>query len=215
MYCTIEQARAAGATGSDEFVASCIVDARELIDQYTGDMFEPTVATIVARVAPDGTAQLPVQVRSVSAVRVVGATVALPESGYLVLSSSVRGQIDAVVLGGGGRSDILVVGAEPWNGGYSGLVDGRTGQVAVTGLYGHETPPVRVRDCAAVLAASRSTGATSMSVPGPAVGVPDTDDEGNAVSITVDAEAPRARTTGNAAVDVALGPFVRGVLTVS
>lgn len=215
MYCTIEQARQAGAVGSDPAVAEAIVDARELIDRFTGDVFEPTTIAVTARVAPDGTAHLPLTVRTVSSVRAVGAGVDLPGTGYLVLSSMIRGQIDAVILGGASQSDILVLGAEPWAGGYSNLLGHAPAQIVVTGLFGRDAPPVAVRDCAAVLAAARTLGKLSVVNAGRGTGVPDTDDEGNAVSITVSTDTPLASSTGLPEVDTALGPFVRQTIEVS
>lgn len=215
MYCTITQARQAGAVGNDDAVAEAIADARELIDRYTGDLFAPTRVSIAARVAPDGLAQLPLTVRTVESVRTVGAVDDLPATGYLVTSSMVRGQVDAIVLGGATRADVLVLGAEPWAGGYANLLGHSPSRIVVTGLFGRDAPPVTVRDCAAVLAAARTLGRLSVGGTPAAAGVPDTDDEGNAVSITVSADTPRASSTGMPEVDTALGPFVRQIVEVS
>lgn len=202
-YCTIAQARAAGATGTDEEVTAAIATARRLIDRYTGSVWEPTEATVVARVAADGTALLPWPVRTITSVTPVGSPTAIAAAGYTVLSSLVPGQVDAVVLGSLSVADPLVVGAEPWRGGWANLLGStmRTGQVTVAGMFGPDSVPPEVQDAAAQLAAWRRSGGTFT-----ARTEPDTDDEGNAVSITVDTTrpVPLSRTTGVGEVDALL-----------
>lgn len=208
MYATIDEARDAGAQGDDAAVLVALLAARRVIDRYTGDVFAPTVITVVARPAPDGTTQLPYRVRSVSSVRPVGEGAVLPAASYLVTSSATPGQIDAVMLGRGSTFDLLRLGAEPWNGGYRGLVSSSvTGQVEVTGEFGPDETPREVAECTALLAAHLTTLSTA--TPGAPGSLPDTDDEGNVVVITVSAQVRRAPTTGHELVDALLSGYVR------
>src|SRR5690606_26895587 len=110
-YCTLEAARDAGVTGDDAVVAAWIEAARERIDAYTQQCFEPTDLVVVADVAPDGLVILPRRVRTITAVMPVlepddGS--ALPPSSYRVTSSAVLGQVDAVHLAWGGYDDLVV-----------------------------------------------------------------------------------------------------------
>lgn len=210
-YCTLEQARSAGADGTDAEVGAAIATARVLIDRYCADSFAPTPMTLVAIVGGDGTALLPRRVRQVTRVAPVGRTTPLSAASYAVLSSRMLGQVDAVVIGGyapGG--DPLIAGAEPWNGGWSNLV-GRfaTGQIEVTGTFGWDAPPLPVQSAAALLAARITAGA--LQLPGPS---PDTDDEGNVIKVTAGATVPPATstTTGDAAADALLFGFRNGRL---
>lgn len=212
MYCTIDEARAAGATGTDAEVSAAIVAAGRAIDRYTGDVFAPTVMTVVAYPAADGSALLPFVVRSVSAVRAVGATTDLPVGSYAVLSSSTYGQYDAVVLGAGELYNALILGAEPWRGGYRGLVS-NVRQVAVTGEFGPDETPAEVRECTALFAAHLTT--LTQPQPGMPGAGPTTDDEGNVVVITVDAHVRRAPTTGHELVDALLAGYVRQRLDIA
>lgn len=206
MYASIERARAAGAVGTDAQVTAALSTARALIDAFTGQWWEPTAATVVARVGHDGLALLPFVVQSVDSVTSSGGML-YPTTGYRVRSSTVVGDFDAVQLGATSWADPLVVGAEPWNGGWANLLGrAQDDTVRVVGTFGHTTVPAVVEDAAAALAAWRTTGGTMLPASGPA-----TDDEGNAVSITVDASTPpaRSRTTGVESVDAALQPLVR------
>lgn len=213
MYCTIDDVRELGvpAGTTDADVLARIATARGLIDRYTGALWEPTEVTVVGRAGRDGTVLLPYQVRSVTAVTPVGSSSAIAPSGYLVLSSSLPGQIDAVVIGVRG-SDMLVAGAEPYRGGWGSLLGGLAtgGQVAVEGVFGTEETPLVVQQACATLAAwllnDGSLVPPGPGVPGAGSGIA-TDDEGNVVSITVNAPggsvAP-SRTTGLESVDAAL-----------
>jgi hypothetical protein len=207
LYCTVADAREHGAQGDDAAIEDAILTAGDLIDRYTGRVWAPVEAVVVARVAPDGTAYLPWQVESVTEVRVLGAPTPLALSAFAVTSSKVYGGVDAVRLGGASWADPLVVGAEPWAGGWSNLLRDAE-RVQVTGTFGPDHTPRVVRDACAALAAWLTTGGSlvppSPSTPG---GNPvDTDDEGNVLSITVDATQgiPRTPTTGLEAVDAAL-----------
>lgn len=204
LYCTLAQARAAGATGTDQEVTDAILAARRRIDRHTGDTFAPTLMELVGRVSPDGTVLLPRIVRSIDRVTPVGRTDPLATTAWRALSSRTPGQVDAVLIGGVGVGDPLIAGAEPWMGGWANLLGGlATGQVEVVGSFGWDEPPVEVAAAAAILAASIRAG----SLPLTTRTGPDTDDEGNVVKVTVGAtSAPTTgmRTTGNAEADALL-----------
>jgi len=211
LYCTVELARERGAKGDDAAVEAAIVAAGDLIDRYTGRVWAPVDAVVIARVSPDGTAFLPWQVDAVTEVRSLGSPTPLSLSAFAVTSSKVYGGVDAVHLGGGGWADPLIAGAEPWSGGWANLLRG-VERVQVTGTFGPDETPLVVRDAAAALAVWLTDGGSlvppSPSTPG---GNPvDTDDEGNVLSITVDATqgVTRAPTTGLGAVDAALAAHV-------
>jgi hypothetical protein len=164
--------------------------------------------TVVAPARYDGTVLLPRVVQAVESVRPVGGS-PIASTAYRALSSRLPGQVDAVVLGGAGYADPLVVGAEPWSGGWAGFVGNlATGQLEVTGVFGWDEPPPEVVTANAALAASIRAGDL------PAAGQvgPDTDDEGNVVKVTVGGSTvttPMQRTTGNADADAQLAGFVR------
>jgi len=206
-YCTLAEARAAGATGSDVEVQAWIDAARLVVDRYTGAYFEPTAGTIVATVGWDGVALLHKRVITVATVTPVGGSAPLPSTAYLVLSSSMPGQVDAVVLGGQGSYDALILGAEPWSGGFGipGLV---TGQVAVAGTFGWTTVPAEVRSACSLIAAQLSQAAVGSATPSGLT----VDDEGNSMVITTSDERPASamRTTGSAAADALLQAFIAG-----
>ncbi|MER6191776.1 hypothetical protein [Streptomyces cyaneofuscatus] len=183
----------------------------EQIHRYTQQFFEPTVAVVVADVAPDGLALLPRRVRSVTSVQpVVGADDApsLPSSAYRVTSSEVLGAVDAVHLRWGGYDD-LVAGAESYNGGWRGLFD-RWGaeQARIAGTFGYaEVPPLVAQACA-LLAAHMQAAASPSDADSTATPGLDVDDEGNNVRIENDNEettpvAPSA-STGSTQVDALL-----------
>ncbi|WP_354596843.1 hypothetical protein R1Y80_09850 [Streptomyces sp. JL1001] len=211
-YCSVEQARDAGCTGTDAEVAAWISAATERITAYTQQYFEPTVAVVVADVAPDGLALLPRRVRSVTAVTPVVAgddAPSLPSSAYRVTSADVLGGVDAVHLRWGGWDD-LVAGAESYNGGWRGLFD-RWGaeQARVAGTFGYaEVPPLVTQACALLAARIQAAAAPSDADSTAAPGL-DVDDEGNNVRIedTDDEEttpvAPSA-STGSTQVDALL-----------
>lgn len=218
-YCTLAQARGAGATGDDAAVTAAILSASDEIDRFTRDVFAPVQMTLVAQVTADGTALLPRRVRQVQRVTAVGSATVLPSSGYLVLSSATPGQVDALVFGGLGLSDPLIAGAEPWNGGYRNLVSGAlgaTGQVQVSGSFGWDAPPAKVVSAAAQLAAAfTSSGAVDLQTDSPESVPLDVDEDGNVVTITAGAvttEVRPGRTTGYDAVDAMLLPYCRDLV---
>lgn len=210
-YCSVDQARAAGCTGTDGEVAAWISAATEQIHRYTQQFFEPTVAVVVADVAPDGTALLPRRVRSVTSVTPVVAgddAPSLPSSAYRVTSADVLGGVDAVHLRWGGYDD-LIVGAESYNGGWRGLFD-RWGaeQARISGTFGYaEVPPLVTQACALLAAHIQAKASPSDADSAAAPGL-DVDDEGNNVKIedTADEETPVApsASTGSTQVDALL-----------
>jgi hypothetical protein len=214
LYCTLTQARQAGATGSDQEVTDAIKAARRRIDRFTGDTFAPTQLEVTARVAGDGTALLPRRVIAVSRVTPVTAVgepvrVPLPAASWRAVSSRSIGQVDAVLIGGLGYGDALIAGAEPWRGGWGNLLGNLgTGQVEVVGTFGWDEPPPEVVAAAALLASAIRAGTLDGVTPAG----PDTDDEGNVVKVTASAPggaAPGERTTGLAAADAQLAGLVR------
>lgn len=208
MYATIAQVRATpGAVPSwtDEQITAALGDARRLIDAYTGEWWEPTDATIVGRIGADGLVLLPFRAGAVTAVQIDGTGTDLPATAYRVTSSSTVGALDAVQLGAQSYADPLVVGAEPWRGGFANLFRGAQ-RVRVTGTFGHTDAPPEIADAAVALAVWRLTGGSLVRA-----AAPDTDDEGNTVTITVDAAAATrtSPTTGLGNVDAALVSLVR------
>lgn len=214
-YCSEDQARAAGCTGTSGEVAAWISAATERITSYTLQLFEPTSLVVVADVAPDGLVLLPRRVRTVTSVTpVVGADDApsLPSSAWRVTSSDVLGSVDAVHLRWGGYDD-LIAGAESYNGGYRGLFE-RWGleQAHIAGEFGYAAVPELVAQACALLAAHIQAGATPSDADAaedPALSV---DDEGNNVEITDDTEtatpvAPSA-STGLTQVDALLVSYL-------
>lgn len=209
-YATRAEARAAGAQGTDAELDTALASARTRIDRFTRQSWAPAVATVAADVSGKGVVLLPRQIdeREPTTVRYVGSSVALPTTSYQVTSSRVLGHVDAIWLGAGG-GDILVLGAEPYNGGWRNLQP-RTGKVEITGTFGTGDTPQEVRAAAAMIAAAITQGG-GLATGGTAA--PDTDDEGNVVTITTggDDEPPSGdgRTTGVPAADVLLRSLTR------
>lgn len=200
MYATLEQARAAGAAGDDATVTDALSTARDLIDRFTREWWEPTPATVSTVVRRDGFAPLPYVVQAVTSVVATSTGNVLAPEAYRVLSSTVEGEPDGIQLAVYG-SDPIVLGAEPWAGGYAGLLDRVGRAVRVTGTFGAAvTPPVVAESAARLAAWVTATGGF-----GP-TRAPDVDLEGNALTVSVDADAPRpvGRTTGLPDVDLAL-----------
>ncbi len=159
-YCTVDEAKAAGATGTDAEITAAIADATARVDRYTSEIWEtrPGV-TVRARLGADGVALLPRRVQTVDTVTFAGATSAITTTAYRVRSSAVIGDVDAVewVSGFGDWND-LVVGAERWNGGWTNLGAGSRNQLLVTGTFGHTATPQPVTQATALLAAAIRTG---------------------------------------------------------
>jgi hypothetical protein len=214
-YCSEEEARDAGCTGTSAEVLAWIAAAEERITRYTQQLFEPTSLVVVADVAADGLVILPRRVRTVTAVTPVvsdGSASALPSSAWRVTSSDVLGQVDAVHLRWGGYDD-LIAGAESYNGGWRGLFE-RWGmeQAKVTGEFGYDTVPVLVSKACALLAAhiqaeAAPSDADAAADPGLAV-----DDEGNNVRIEDDdaetTPAAPSSSTGSTQADALLVAYI-------
>lgn len=207
MYCSVQQARDAGTTGTDAEVTAWITAAMERITSYTQQTFEPTPLVVVADVAPDGLVILPRRVRQVTSVTPVGGpseAPSLPVGAYTVTSADVLGSIDAVRLAWGGYDD-LVVGAESWAGGWRGLLLDRwhTEQVSVAGTFGYAEVPPLVAQATALLAAHLQGAAAPTDPDAPDAGL-DVDDEGNNVRIEPDAPSSpvaASSSTGSTQVD--------------
>lgn len=215
-YCSRAAARDAGCTGTDAEVDAWIAAARERIDAYTQQCFEPTDLVVVADVGAGGLVILPRRVRTVTSVIPVLAAddaPSIPSSAYRVTSSSVLGQTDAVRLAWGGYDD-LVVGAESYNGGWLGLWQ-RWGaeQVKVVGSFGYDSPPLLVGQGNALLAAelqAKARPSDADAAEDPSLQV---DDEGNNVAIEDGDDAPSddvtpSASTGSTQVDALLAGYL-------
>ncbi|MFF7534877.1 hypothetical protein ACFZB2_38195 [Streptomyces bobili] len=216
-YCSIVAARDAGCTGTDGEVTAWIEAAREGIERYTQQCFEPTDLVVVADVGAGGLVILPRRVRTVTAVQPVleaddGAS--LPSSAYRVTSSDVLGQVDAVRLAWGGWND-LVAGAESYNGGWLGLWE-RWGaaQVKVTGSFGYDAVPLLVGQACALLAADLQAKAQPSDADAAGDASLKVDDEGNNVAIEdSDDDAPTTpvspqASTGSTQADALLAGYL-------
>ncbi|KJK55642.1 hypothetical protein [Saccharothrix sp. ST-888] len=188
-YCTIDQARAQGCTGTDTEVQAWIATAQTAVDAFTQQWWEPRTGDVVADLPADGLVLLPRRVRTVTAIAPyplpqIAPEIQLPPNAFVVRPAATAGDIDAVQVGFGGY-DVLVAGAEPWNGGWQGLMRYYGAkQVRVTGTWGLDAPPPMVSLATAMVAAAlqaktRPTGDPMSGIPG---GV-DVDDEGNNVRI--------------------------------
>jgi hypothetical protein len=220
-YCSIEEAREAGCTGDDAEVAAWIEAAREAIERYTQQVFEPTDLVVVADVGADGRVILPRRVRTVTSVMPVLEAddgPSLPSSSYRVTSSAVLGQVDAVLLGLGGYDD-LVAGAESYNGGWSGLM-ARWGaeQMKVAGEFGYDEPPLLVAKACALLAADLQAKAQPSDADAANESSLQVDDEGNNVAIEDADDGPSSgvvspsSSTGSTQVDGLLTGYLNRVL---
>jgi hypothetical protein len=219
-YCTIEQAKSAGARGSDAEITQAIADAKERIDRYTSDVFEVTPLTIEADVDREGYAYLHRRIVTIDSVSWVAAGSVIDPTGYRVSSSTAVGGRDRIELAGAlGWADITVLGAEPWNGGWAGLAsrNGQLPRVVVVGTFGWATVPGQVRDaCAQLTAFLRGIDADAED---PTIL---TDAEGNTMPVVESGRRPpegtaaeresntvRDRTTGSLVADELLASYVR------
>lgn len=194
-YCTVDQARAEGAQGSDLQVLDAILAAGRRVDRYTGETWAPQAMTLYARVGADGVALLPRRVVSVASVTLAGASQPLPVTAYRVTSSNDLGGLDAVALGTG-WADPLIAGAEPWAGGWDNLLRADR-SITVVGTFGRDAPPPEVVRATALIAADITTPHEHVT----------TDDEGNAVTITRQAGQVGRGSTGVPAADDLLAPL--------
>jgi hypothetical protein len=134
LYCTVAEARTAGATGTDDEVEAAILAAQEIITTYTGELFASVDLTVSVPAGPP--ALLPYRVQSVSAVRAVGSDADTATTSYRVTSSSVIGEVDAVEAIGGGS----LASSHPY-------------RITVTGTFGYaDTPAAVTRACALIAA---------------------------------------------------------------
>lgn len=222
-YCTIADAKDAGATGTDAEITAAIERASARVDRYCGDVFAPTVLTVRAQISNRGVALLPRRLRTVTAVRYAGLTTTLPVDAFTVRSSgTVVGSIDAIVLSGTrGWSDVTVLGAEPWAGGWAGL-SRATGTddnaLDVTGEFGWAAAPGDVVEATALIATwLRGNDRTPAGLP--VLDAAGTDTEGNVLPVVPGKVRDRAQvalavdvhrtTTGVIAADALLAPYVR------
>lgn len=223
-YCSLEQARSAGARGSDAEVTAAIVAASERVERYTGDLFAPTPLTLERRVDGDGVARIGKRVQSVTSVAWAGAA-AMLTSAYRV-SSSKTGGVDSVSLYGDlSWADVTVLGAEPWNGGWANLSrnGGRDPRVTIVGVFGWDSPPYDVVQATAIIAAAirsddvltdSASGGTTADTEGNVLPVvpPFTDQGTTQHEVEREVEAlgrVRHRTTGIGRADSLLAPYVR------
>ncbi|WP_330236154.1 hypothetical protein [Streptomyces sp. NBC_00566] len=215
-YCSIEAARDAGVTGDDAVVAAWIEAAREGIERYTQQIFEPTPMVVVADVGADGLVILPRRVRQVTSVAPVldddGAS--LPSSSWRLTSSDVLGQVDALHLAWGGYDD-LVAGAESYAGGWLGLWEQwGAEQVRVVGEFGYAAPPLFVAQACALLAADLQAKAAPSDADAAQDSSLKVDDEGNNVAIEDGDDDPSSEpvapsaSTGSTQVDALLAPYM-------
>jgi hypothetical protein len=185
-YCTLAEARAAGAVGDDAAVTLAITQAEALVENYTGDFFSPRVLTVVARLGGDGRAMLPYRVTaadSITAVADADGDTSYAAGVWRTYTSSVEGDVDAVGLGRDHvGTNVLVVGLEPW-----APAAAYRGRLRVTGTFGYVTPPVAVSMATAWLAA-KITQSTRLDDDGnPLTPLPQTatttDPEGNVLPV--------------------------------
>lgn len=222
-YCTIAQAKSAGATGTDAEITEAIEDASERVDRYTGDLFEPTARTFELVVGGDGTVRVRRRIQSVTSVTWLGASVPMMESAYRVSSSKAGGDDSIALYGDLSWADDTVLGAESWAGGWANLAGrrGRDPKVIVVGVFGWDAPPRDVTRATALIAAEmrRDDATPDAPVDGSTGSVSDT--EGNvvpvappfaadeAVALTQQLARVRHRTTGVLESDVLLAAYVR------
>lgn len=229
-YCTIEQAKSAGARGSDAEITAAIERASLRVSRYTGETFEPVAKTKRVKLGRDGRALVHERIVSVTAVRWAGVQQPIGVDGYRVESSIVDGVQDAIVLAGSQSwADVTVLGAEPWAGGWAGLSSQRRGdeKLDVEGTFGWATAPEDVAEATALVAAHLREGdelrdelPAESEQPNPIM----TDDEGNVLPVVPPFEngteyeveraarlnsRARSRTTGVVEADVLLASYVR------
>lgn len=225
-YCTLDEARAAGAVGDDAAVTLAIARAQSSVEDFTGDLFEPSTRTVVARLGADGRAMLPYRVTDPAGSYTVtdhDGVAATPYAAgtFRMFSSAVEGDVDAVGLGSAwAGSNVLVYGMEPW-----ARPRNWQGRVRVSGQFGWDVCPEGVTAATAMLAAHLSRDITPDPDGNPATPLPQTatqvDPEGNVIPVVPpfgegeDSTATARRTTGHRAVDALLVPYQRVPLTLT
>jgi hypothetical protein len=222
-YCSLDEARSAGATGNDAEVTAAIEEASERVERYTGDVFEPTPMTLQVDVDGEGIAWLRRRIRLITSVTWLGAPEPVATSAYRVDSSVVVGGRDTIAMYGDlSWADVTVLGAEPWNGGWANLARRQT--IVVVGVFGWDAPPAGVRRATAMIAAklrdddvltdSASSGGTTADAEGNVLPVVPPFMSGDTTQAAVEQAVEqlgrvRSRTTGVVAADVELASYVR------
>lgn len=212
-YCTADEAKSAGATGSAVELTAAILAASERVERYTSELFTPTAQTREVLVDVNGVAHVHKRIKTVTSVSWAGVGSALPVESYRVHSSSTIGGRDTIELVLS-YADVTVLGAEPWNGGWANLTNTRDPRVTIVGTFGWDEPPQSVRMATALIAALIRGVDVDAEVP-----TLRADAEGNVLPVVPQRDsattpapdrAPlRSRTTGSAAADALLASYVR------
>lgn len=221
-YCTIDDAKSAGATGTDAEILEAIADASDRVDRYTGDLFAPTARTLDLDVGGDGVVRVRRRIQSVTSVTWAGAPSPMVASAYIVSSSKAGGRDTISLYGDLSWADVTVLGAEPWNGGWANLASrGRDPHVIVVGVFGWDAPPRDVVRATALIAAAMRRDDDTPATPTDGATGTVADTEGNVVPVAPpfsddDAAAAvqtlarvRHRTTGVLEADALLATYVR------
>lgn len=185
-YCTVAEAQAAGAVGTNDEITAAIEAATELITAYTGELFETTETTVT--ISALGGGLLPYRVQSITAARAVGSDTDLDSTSYRVTSSSVVGDLDTIEVIGGGYFSA-----------------GHPYRISVTGTFGYETTPKAVTRACALIAAHLTKHPTGYSE----AGVRSLAVEGYRVDY---GDTTNRATTGVAEADMLLAPYRKVVL---
>lgn len=199
---------------TDAQIIDAISQARERIDKYTSDTFEPVTMTALVTVGADGVALLPRRMISVAAVEFLLAPgVPLAASQYLATSSgAIAGQIDQLVLYGNGWGNVdTIVGLESWNRDTS---LGARRQLLVTGSFGWSAVPDAVHD-AAVLLAVAQLGGPGQTASVNAEGDADLGTPARVPELVVAEGSSSGATTGHGGADALLSLYTRALLRVS
>lgn len=218
-YASIDEAKSAGATGTDVEIEAAIVEASERVERYTGELFTPSPLTIEAVVDGDGLAHMRKRIQTITSVTWLNAPQPVSSTAYRVSSSKTSGARDTIGMYGDlSWADVTVLGAEPWAGGWANL-SGREPRITVVGVFGWDAPPPAVRRATALIAA-RLRADDHSTAGGDSTGTT-TDTEGNVLPVEppfmnddnedelLRGAVVRARTTGVLAADAELAPYVR------
>lgn len=218
-YCTEDDAKSAGATGTTAEIAEAIADASDRVDRYTGDYFAPTALTLELVVDGDGITRVRRRIQSITSVTWLGASTPMVASAYVVSSSKTGGRDTISLYGDLSWADVTVLGAEPWAGGWANLSRSRDPRVSVVGVFGWDAPPRDVVRATALIAASMRRDDESTEGGGSTGTTVDT--EGNVLPVVPpfggeDEQAAvqqlarvRHRTTGVLEADALLASYVR------
>lgn len=224
-YCSTDDARSAGATGTEAEIVQAILDASDRVDRYTGELFTPTARTFDLTVGGDGVVRVRRRIQSITSVTWAGAPDPMIPSAYVVSSSKAGGRDTISLYGDLSWADVTVLGAEPWNGGWANLSSrGRDPRVIVVGVFGWDAPPYDVRQATALIASGIRSDDVLTDAATDSGTVADT--EGNVVPVAppfTDAGTTqqavqnaveqlarvRSRTTGALAADTLLATYVR------